>query len=107
VHWAVEVTKEVPNVGIEIIDLRTLLPWDEQMVLDSVAKTGKCLIPHEDTLVGGFGGEVAAIIAEEQFHSLDAPLMRLGALDTPVPVNSALDATSCLSKNSSRNLRRS
>ena len=57
----------------------------------SVAKTGKCLILHEDTLVGGFGGEIAATIAEEQFHVLDAPVMRLGALDTPVPFNSTLE----------------
>ncbi|MBE0557058.1 MAG: alpha-ketoacid dehydrogenase subunit beta, partial [Proteobacteria bacterium] len=91
VHWALEAASEFPDVGIEIVDLRTLLPWDKDTVLASVAKTGKCLILHEDTLVGGFGGEIAATIAEEQFHSLDAPVMRLGALDTPVPFNSALE----------------
>lgn len=91
VHWAIEVSNEFPDLGIEIIDLRTLLPWDKATVFKSVTKTGKCLILHEDTLVGGFGGEVAATLAEEQFESLDAPVMRLGALDTPVPFNSALE----------------
>ena len=91
VHWAIEVSNEFPDVSIEIVDLRTLLPWDKAAVFDSVAKTGKCLILHEDTLVGGFGGEIAATIAEEQFHVLDAPVMRLGALDTPVPFNSTLE----------------
>lgn len=91
VHWALEVSREFPDAGIEIVDLRTLLPWDKETVFESVVKTGKCLILHEDTLIGGFGGEIGATIAEEQFYALDAPVMRLGALDTPVPFNAALE----------------
>jgi 2-oxoisovalerate dehydrogenase E1 component len=91
VHWALEAAAEFPEASLEIIDLRTLLPWDKETVFASVARTGKCLILHEDTVVGGFGGEIAATVAEEQFQLLDAPVMRVGALETPVPFNSALE----------------
>ena len=76
---------------VPIIDLRTLLPWDVQTVMRSVEKTGKCLVLHEDTVVGGFGGEITAEIQERGFRFLDAPVMRAGSLDTPVPFNPVLE----------------
>lgn len=92
VHWALKYADEHPDESIEIVDLRTLLPWDEETVLASVKKTGKVLVLHEDTLVGGFGGEIAAHIAEHAFQYLDAPVMRLASLDTPVPFAVELEA---------------
>jgi 2-oxoisovalerate dehydrogenase E1 component len=62
-----------------------------QTVMRSVEKTGKCLVLHEDTVTGGFGGEIAAVIQEQCFRFLDAPVMRVGSLDTPVPFNSVLE----------------
>lgn len=91
VHWINELVPEFPHISFEIIDLRTLLPWDKETVLASVTKTGKCLVLHEDTTVGGFGGEIASTIMEERFHQLDAPVMRLGSLETPVPFNAQLE----------------
>ncbi|MGZ4431222.1 MAG: alpha-ketoacid dehydrogenase subunit beta [Gaiellales bacterium] len=69
----------------EVIDLCTLIPFDRETVLASVRKTGKALIVHEDNLTGGFGAEVAAVIAQHAFQDLDAPVTRIAALDTPVP----------------------
>src|SRR5213082_793584 len=82
---------ESDGVSVEIVDLRTVLPWDKQAVLDSVRKTSKVLVLHEDTRTGGFGGEIAATIAEEAFEDLDAPLKRLAAPDTPVPFSPPLE----------------
>lgn len=84
VHWAVDVQKET-GIDIEIIDLRTLVPLDVETILSSVKKTGRVLLLHEDTLIGGFGGELAAIIAERAFEHLDAPIVRVASWDTPVP----------------------
>lgn len=84
VHWARELVQET-GASVEIIDLRTLLPWDRETVLNSVKKTGKAFVLHEDTLTGGIGAEIAAVIAEEAFQWLDAPVMRHGSLDSPVP----------------------
>lgn len=92
VHKALETLAKHPEIDAELIDLRTLLPWDKETVLESVRKTGKALILHEDTLVGGIGGEISAFIHEEAFTSLDAPVMRCAALDTPVPFESGLEA---------------
>src|SRR3989304_2648125 len=91
VHWAKEIAGSIAGASIEIIDLRTLLPWDEQTVMRSVEKTGKCLMLHEDTVVGGFGGEIAATVQEQCFRFLDAPVMRVGSLETPVPFNHELE----------------
>jgi 2-oxoisovalerate dehydrogenase E1 component len=91
VHWAMEALDAMPDVAADLVDLRTLLPWDEDAVMQSVKKTGKVLILHEDTLTGGIGGEIAARIAEKCFPYLDAPPVRCGALDTPVPMSAALE----------------
>jgi 2-oxoisovalerate dehydrogenase E1 component len=91
VHWALEWMEKNPEYAIELIDLRTLLPWDRETVLNSVKKTGKAMILHEDTLTGGIGAEIAAVITEEAFSYLDAPVMRCAALDTPVPFASGLE----------------
>ena len=90
VHWANQVADE-SDVSIEIIDLRTLLPWDKRTVEDSVKKTGRVLVLHEDCLTGGIGGEIAAWISEYCFEYLDAPVMREGSLDTPVPFAADLE----------------
>ncbi len=92
VHWALAAAEALPDLDIEVIDLRTLLPWDSATVHASVRRTGRCLVLHEDTITGGFGGEIAATIGEACFGALDAPVMRLGSLDTPVPFNTGLEA---------------
>lgn len=91
VHWGTELAVQMPEVSFDILDLRSLLPIDWQAVANSVARTGKVLVLHEDTLTGGIGGEVAAWIAEHCFHLLDAPVKRLGSLDTPVPFARTLE----------------
>jgi len=84
VHWALSAIQEM-GCDVELIDLRSLLPWDQATVLESVRKTGRVLVLHEDCLTGGIGGEISAVIAEQAFRYLDAPVMRHGAMDTPVP----------------------
>lgn len=92
--WALEAATALAHEGreIEVVDLRSLLPWDRETVIASVRKTGRALVLHEAPLTGGFGGEVAATIAKDAFEWLDAPVERLGALDTPVPFAKALEA---------------
>ncbi|MBV8390785.1 MAG: dehydrogenase E1 component subunit alpha/beta [Mucilaginibacter sp.] len=91
VHWALDYAKAHPNESIEIVDLRSLQPWDKEAVEASVKKTGRVLILHEDTLTNGFGGEIAAHLAEHCFKYLDAPVMRCASLDTAIPMNKALE----------------
>ena len=94
VSWATEAASSLAAEGkeVEVLDLRSLLPWDEEAVLASVRKTGRVLVLHEAPATGGFGGELAATIGQEAFEWLDAPVGRLGALDTPVPFSKALEA---------------
>ncbi|MFZ1808931.1 MAG: dehydrogenase E1 component subunit alpha/beta [Cyclobacteriaceae bacterium] len=92
VHWAKEILETMPNVSAEVIDLRTLLPWDKEAVEATVKKTNRVLVLHEDTLTGGIGGEIAAWINEHFFDHLDAPVMRVASLDTPIPFTSALES---------------
>jgi pyruvate/2-oxoglutarate/acetoin dehydrogenase E1 component len=75
---------EAEGVSVEVLDLRTLLPFDREAIGRSVEKTARALVLHEDQLTAGFGGEIAAVIAEHHFDSLDAPVRRIGAADTPV-----------------------
>ena len=90
VYTAEEAARAV-DAAVEIVDLRTVMPWDKQAVLDSVRKTSKVLVLHEDTRSGGFGGEIAATIAEEAFEDLDAPVKRVTAPDSPVPFSPVLE----------------
>jgi 2-oxoisovalerate dehydrogenase E1 component len=78
------------EVSADVIDLRTLMPWDKEMVLESVRRTRRCLIVHEDLQTGGFGGEIAAVVADEAFMDLDAPVSRLTMPDIPSPHNPVL-----------------
>ena len=90
VHWAMAAVQET-GIDAEIVDLRTLMPWDKEAVEVSVKKTGKAIVLHEDTLTGGIGAEIAAWIGQECFTTLDAPVMRCGSLDTPVPLANHLE----------------
>lgn len=91
VHWALDYAGKYKNISFEILDLRTLLPLDYDAIEEAVATTGKVLLLHEDTLIGGIGGEIAAWIAENCFSYLDAPVLRCASLDTPIPFNLELE----------------
>ena len=90
VQWAIDACKDL-GISAEILDLRTLMPWDKDAVKAAVEKTGKVLVLHEDTMVGGIGAEIAAWIGEHCFSSLDAPVKRVASLDTPVPLAKDLE----------------
>lgn len=85
VVWSRSVAETLPGISFDLIDLRTLMPWDKEIVSESVKKTGKVIILHEATITGGIGGEISAYIAENLFEFLDGPVLREGSLDTPVP----------------------
>lgn len=91
VHWAEDYAAEHPEISIDILDLRTLAPLDYFAIRESVQRTGRVLILHEDTLICGIGGEIAAWIAENCFSILDAPVLRCASLDTPVPFSIELE----------------
>ncbi|HOX82626.1 MAG TPA: dehydrogenase E1 component subunit alpha/beta [Chryseolinea sp.] len=91
VHWAIEVMQEFGNVKVDILDLRTLLPWDKEAVAATVKKTNRVLILHEDTLTGGIGAEISAWINEHCFQDLDAPVLRVASLDTAIPFAPTLE----------------
>ncbi len=91
VHWALELLNTHPDISADLVDLRTLAPLDVETIYTSVKKTGRAFILHEDTLTGGIGGELSALITEHCFEYLDAPVMREGSLDTPVPMNADLE----------------
>jgi 2-oxoisovalerate dehydrogenase E1 component len=94
VSWAIAAAETLAQeeIALEVIDLRTLLPWDEATVLASVKRTTRAVVLHEAPLTGGFGGEIAATIGARAFASLDAPVARVGGLDMPVPFSKALEA---------------
>jgi len=93
VHWALDAAARFADRGreIEVVDLRSLAPWDQETVLGSVRRTSRALVLHEAPLTGGFGGEIAATIGRDAFEWLDAPVARLGGLDTPIPFSKALE----------------
>ena len=91
VHWALEYAAKHPELSLEIIDLRSLQPWDKKAVEVSAKKTGRVLVLHEDTLTSGFGAEIAAHLAEHCFAYLDAPVIRCASLDTAIPMNKDLE----------------
>lgn len=91
VHWALDTLANNPSISADLIDLRTLVPLDIETVLKSVKKTGKVLVLHEDVEIGGIGGEIVTQINESCFEFLDAPIRRLGSLNTPVPFHAELE----------------
>ncbi|MGV3586049.1 MAG: alpha-ketoacid dehydrogenase subunit alpha/beta [Adhaeribacter sp.] len=91
VHWAAHLLQTMPEVSADILDLRTLLPWDQEAVARTVKKTGRVLILHEDTLTGGIGAEISAWISENCFTYLDGPVIRVASLDTAVPFSPPLE----------------
>jgi 2-oxoisovalerate dehydrogenase E1 component len=95
VRWALEAAELLFHddiADVEVIDLRSLRPWDTGTVLGSVERTGRALVLHEAPQTGGFGGELASVIGERAFAHLDAPVMRVGSTDTPVPFSKKLEA---------------
>jgi 2-oxoisovalerate dehydrogenase E1 component len=91
VHWATEAMAQHPELTAEIVDLRTLLPLDTAAIYSAVRKTGKVIVLHEDCMTGGIGGEIAALITENCFSDLDAPVKRIASIDTPVPFSIPLE----------------
>ncbi|MDZ7692545.1 MAG: transketolase C-terminal domain-containing protein [Balneolaceae bacterium] len=82
-----EKAAEASGISADILDLRTLMPWDKQGVIESVKETNRCLIVHEDTRTAGFGAEISAVLSSEAFRYLDAPIKRLTMPDIPMPYN--------------------
>lgn len=91
VHWALNYLKENANISADLIDLRTLAPLDTEAIYASVNKTGKAIVLHEDSLTGGIGADISSLINEHCFENLDAPVVRVGALDTPIPFINQLE----------------
>jgi 2-oxoisovalerate dehydrogenase E1 component len=91
VHWAMALASQHDQLSFDILDLRTLLPLDYEAIRESVSRTGKVIVLHEDTLTGGIGGEISAWIGEHCFELLDAPVLRCASLDTAIPFNIQLE----------------
>ena len=93
VHASLEAAEQLSGEGLdaEVVDLRTLSPLDRDTIIESVRRTGKLLVVHEDTRTGGLAGEIAALVSESAFADLDGPIMRVTALDTPVPFSAPLE----------------
>ena len=91
VHWALEVLANNPTISADLIDLRSLVPLDKTAIFNSVKKTNKVIILQEDTLFGGIASDIAAMLSDELFEHLDAPVKRVASLDTPVPFDAELE----------------
>jgi len=91
VHWAKEYAEKHSDLSVEILDLRTLLPLDTEAIYEAVRKTGRVVVLHEDCMTGGIGGEIVALISENCFQYLDAPVKRVASMDTPVPFVAQLE----------------
>jgi len=91
VHWALEILEKYPEINADVIDLRTLQPLDIETVYTSVKKTGKLIVLQEDTLFGGVASDISAMVMENCFEFLDAPVKRVGSLETPVPFSKGLE----------------
>ena len=91
VHWAMEILDELKIDSADLLDLRSLQPLDNGAICNSVSKTGKAIVLTEDSLTGSFASEIAAMISEECFESLDAPVYRVGSLETPIPFAKELE----------------
>lgn len=91
VHWAIDTLNNHPEISADLLDLRSLAPLDREAIIASVTKTGKAIVLHEDTITGGIGAEISAIINEHCFQYLDGPVLRCGSIDTPVPFASQLE----------------
>jgi 2-oxoisovalerate dehydrogenase E1 component beta subunit len=93
VHASLEAAEQLAGEGVEaeVVDLRTLLPLDCDTIIESVRRTNKLLVVHEDTRTGGIAGEIAAMVTDAAFHDLDAPIRRVTSLDTPVPFSPPLE----------------
>jgi len=102
VHWALETLAKNPLISADLIDLRTLQPLDIETIYRSVKKTGKAIILQEDSLFGGISSDISALITENCFHYLDAPVKRVGSLETPIPFQGDLE-NQYLAKNSFEN----
>jgi 2-oxoisovalerate dehydrogenase E1 component len=90
VHRCAEAAARFGDRVVDLFDLRTIAPWDREAVLESVRRTSRCLIVHEDTMTAGFGAEIAAVVAREAFWYLDAPVDRLAVEDVPMPYHPVL-----------------
>ena len=91
VHWALNYLKKNPEISVDLIDLRTLAPLDEGVIIDSVKKTGKALLLQEDVIVGSIANDITALIQDKCFEYLDAPIKCVGSLNTPVPFSENLE----------------
>jgi 2-oxoisovalerate dehydrogenase E1 component len=91
VHWALDTLAKNPEISADLLDLRTLQPLDTESIFESVQKTGKCIILQEDTLFGGMSSDISALIMENCFQYLDAPVKRVGSLESPIPFVKAIE----------------